>query len=585
MGVAQDAAHQIGEAFLGGGSVSGVMPSWAPSWAIWCLAAGISGGALWWAWRRRNRPSSVFQGKGALPSKAGAEGEDPRCVRNVLDAVNAAVVVLDLEGKVRDLNRYAQEISGFALAEVLDQEVWSVFMPKEERGDAEDWWAQFIVSPEAEGISQGAWISKQGERRVMTWSARKQVGADGVTTGVVAVGLDTTSKVELEEDRKRLEGQLHQAQKMDLVGQLAGGVAHDMNNMLTVILGHLDMIQDEVTTGSPILRHIAPMERVVKRSRDIVKQLLVFSRKQAGDTAELCDLNALIAELSASLGVLIGEDIHLITRYSEALWLTRIDPAQLNQVLINLVVNARDAMPNGGPIMIETANHVLRERALDAHPGRYVVMAVVDAGIGMDEGIKARIFEPYFTTKDVGKGTGLGLSTVFGIVRRAGGFIRVQSDIGMGTTFQVFIPAATSEEDEPEIEEVRANQHWSGTVLVVEDEEDLREAVALQLRVLGFRVIEVASAVDAMVIVRDMNARLDLVLSDVVMPMTNGFELADQIEQIRPGLKILLMSGYAGDIIAKKFAVESGREVIAKPFGKAGLAVRIEALLGPGRHR
>ena len=397
---------------------------------------------------------------------------------------------------------------------------------------------------------------------------------DGVTTHYLAIKEDIT-------ERRQLEAQLLQSQKMESIGRLAGGVAHDFNNMLCVISGCAQLAMFEVPEGAKVWQYLNQISRAAERSSGITRQLLAFSRKEMISVKKV-NLNATIIETNRTLARLIGEDIALTFKPAVDIWTIEADLSQLDQILVNLAVNARDAMPVGGHLAIETANvHIDSTYChyhLDSKPGDYVQLRVSDNGIGMDKQTMAQIFEPFFTTKEVGKGTGLGLATVYGIVRQNNGFINVYSEPGHGTSFQLHFPRYAGAA-ELETSSAACEISGSGTVLLVEDDPLVREMAQQMLDRIGYTVIQAQTARDAMEICKRQDLPIDLILTDVVMPGMNGKEMADGIESFRPGMKVLFMSGYTSDLVAQRGVVDEGRHFIQKPFDMHSLNEKIKATL------
>ena len=404
---------------------------------------------------------------------------------------------------------------------------------------------------------------------------------EGLLRGFIGSLTDLTESKRSEAERLSLEAQLVQAQKLESLGRLAGGVAHDINNTLTVILGNVEILRHRLPALDPLQSHAQGIAQAVDRSRGIVKQLLAFSRNQVIEP-RVMDLNARLLETQRTLAPLIGEDIHLEFLPLESLWRVRFDPSQLDQILINLVVNARDAMPEGGHLRIETENVQVdgswTGKPIGAAPGPYIRLTVSDDGHGMDREVQAHIFEPFFTTKETGKGTGLGLATVFGIVKQNKGFIDVYSEPGLGATFRIHLPAL------PGVEELaREPRHplpkaGTGTILVVEDDDALRELIPAMLEHLGYRVVTTASPAEALTLCAQ-EAGLDLLLTDVIMPEMSGRQLGDEVLKLRPGLRILYMSGYTSEMISSKGVLEAGIHFIQKPFSMNELGRKVEAVL------
>ena len=386
-------------------------------------------------------------------------------------------------------------------------------------------------------------------------------------------------------ERKALEAELRQAQKMESIGRLAGGVAHDFNNLLTVINGYSKLLLGKLSAGDPMRVNLAEIYKAGERAAGLTRQLLAFSRKQILQPRAL-DLNRVVDEMRPMLErLLVGEGVEVRVSLN-AKWSTvRADPHQLEQVIMNLAVNARDAMPDGGRLLIETAdfedNRSEARQHPDSHAGSYVMLAVTDSGVGMDEGTRQRIFEPFFTTKDVGRGTGLGLSMVQGIVGQSGGYVTVESEPGEGTTFRVYLPAVA--EAEVEIEKPASDAASGGKemVLVVDDQAEVRSYAVAVLKNYGYRVIQAASAGEALLLCERERRQIHLILTDVVMPNMSGFELAKRLEKLRPGIKVLFMSGFAESVIATHGVLAGDAQLIAKPFSPEELTGKVRAVLGP----
>ena len=384
-------------------------------------------------------------------------------------------------------------------------------------------------------------------------------------------------------ERKRLEEQLMQSQKMEAVGQLAGGVAHDFNNILTAIVGYTDLLAAELGGNDRQLEDLEEIRKAARRAAALTRQLLAFSRKQVLEP-KIIDLNAIVLNLDKMLRSLISENIEFKTALAPNLEAARADPNQLEQVIMNLAINARDAMPEGGTLTIETGNakldHTYAAKHVSVIPGDYVMLAVTDTGCGMDEQTKTRIFEPFFTTKPAGRGTGLGLSTVYGIVKQSGGNIWLYSEPGKGTTFKVYLPAIEAvPEDIGKAAPVGTGQRGGGTVLVVEDDEQLRRLTHRALAGRGYTVLEADRGSVALDIARRHKGRIDLLLTDVVMPDMNGRKLADTLRADRPGLRVLFMSGYPDGAIANHGMLEKGVNYLPKPFTTEAVARKVREVL------
>jgi len=404
----------------------------------------------------------------------------------------------------------------------------------------------------------------------------------GEITGFRALVRDITEKIKAEEERAKIEQQLQQAQKMESVGRLAGGVAHDFNNMITVILGYAELIKLRLPPDSSLLKDIGEIEKAAIRSRDMTRQLLAFSRK-AIIAPKNINLNSLIADTQKTILRLLGEDIDLKFYPGKDLWKIKVDPSQMEQILINLAVNARDSMPHGGKLTIETENVRLNDAYCKMHagfiPGYYALLGVSDEGIGMDKETLQQIFEPFFTTKEMGKGTGLGLSMVYGIVQQNNGFINVYSEPGKGTTFKIYIPRSDEEIVVQEVEEEPPAAASTGTILLVEDDNMVRRLTTDMLEAIGYQTVSAGSPHEAMALIEKHEGQIDLIITDVVMPGMSGKELIEKIEAVRPGMRVLYMSGYTTNVIAHRGVLDEGVNFIQKPFSIGDLARKINSIL------
>jgi two-component system, cell cycle sensor histidine kinase and response regulator CckA len=385
-------------------------------------------------------------------------------------------------------------------------------------------------------------------------------------------------------ERKQLERQFFHAQKMEAIGRLAGGVAHDFNNLLTAILGYGELIQQRLPESSPESQDIKEIIHAGRSAADLTRQLVAFSRQQIIQP-QILDVDAVVQGMEGLLRRVIGEDIALTVRTSAGLDLVNADRAQIEQIVMNLAVNARDAMPQGGQLTIETGHVELDDAYVAQHPGAvtgpHVMIAVTDTGSGMDEQVRARIFEPFFTTKELGRGTGLGLSTVYGIVNQNGGSIWAYSEVGHGTTFKVYLPRIVAERPDALAAEILpASLHGTETIFVVDDQHEVRAVAAAILRRHGYTVIEVADGEEAVeLFARDATA-IDLLLIDVVLPRMNGQVVADQLRRRRPGLPVLYMSGYTADSVSRHAVLERDVAFIEKPFTAVRLLQKVRTTLG-----
>ena len=418
----------------------------------------------------------------------------------------------------------------------------------------------------------GNWIALESTASVVRDSSG-QIGK------LVIVNRDIT-------ERKQLEEQLHLSQKIEAIGRLSGGIAHDFNNLLGVIIGYTEALQKRMQPEAPFREAIDEIQRAGKRAASLTQQLLAFSRKQVLEPGIL-DLNAIASEVEKMLGRLIGEHIDLRLVLAESIGMVKADRTQIEQVILNLAVNARDAMPQGGKLTIETANVELDEasatRPRYLATGSYVLLKVRDTGCGMNPDVQAHIFEPFFTTKERGEGTGLGLATVYGVIKQSGGYVLVESELGKGTTFKVYLPrvAAAPErtkEPRPSAKLIQKNQ---ATVLLVEDEPSLRRLTRNVLQEMGYTVFEAADAFQALAIAKQTETGIDLLLTDVIMPGMSGGALADALCGSRPETRVLYMSGYTDGEIATQRVLEAGTSILRKPFTRDELIRQVgEALVG-----
>ena len=470
-----------------------------------------------------------------------------------------SIVITDRDGNIEFVNPKFTQLTGYSAEEVLGKNP-NIF--KSGVTDPETYRTLWDTIT-AGGVWEGEFLNKRKNGGLFSEHAMISPikNREGVITHYLGIKEDIT-------ERRQMESQLVQSQKLESIGRLAGGVAHDFNNMLTVILGCAQLALLRVPQEGKLWNLLDQISKAAERSSDITRQLLAFSRKEM-ISPRVVNLNTQIIETQATLGRLIGEDINLTFKPVTHIWSIKADPSQLDQILINLAVNARDAMVNGGNLAIETANvtidRIYSQYHPDSAPGEYVQLAVSDSGSGMDRKTLAHLFEPFFTTKEVGKGTGLGLATVYGIVRQNNGFINVYSEPGHGTTFQLYFPrsagTALAEAEVP-----RAKISGSGTVLLVEDELMVREMSLQMLEEIGYTVIQAETPRQAIEICGRDEVRVDLILTDVVMPGMNGKEMVEIIETLRPDIKVLFMSGYTSDLVAQRGVVDEGRHFIQKPF-------------------
>ncbi|HEU4748729.1 MAG TPA: PAS domain S-box protein [Gemmatimonadaceae bacterium] len=497
----------------------------------------------------------------------------------LLNAVQQAVVATDPTGSVIFWNKFAEALYGWTADEAVGRRIQELTPAPFMREHATD-----IVERTAAG---GSWTGefliqgKSGKAFPALLTTSPILDEKGKILGLVGVSIDLT-------DRRSLEEQFRQSQKMDAVGRLAGGIAHDFNNLLTVIRLNTEIIIEGLDPSDPRAEDVKQIRSAADRASALTRQLLAFSRKQILQPRVL-DLNSVVTSLEPMLQRLIGEDI-TISAAPGARGYVVADPGQLEQVLVNLVVNARDAMPDGGRITIETMNAELDENYTSEHapviPGRYIALTVGDTGVGMDKVTKEHAFDPFFTTKEAGKGTGLGLATVYGIVKQSGGYVWIYSEPGMGSTIKVYLPevsAAAAFSSAGEIAGVpKITARGSETILLVEDEDAVRSLTCRILQKQGYRVLTAEDGRAAMDIATGEEGRIDLVLTDIVMPGLNGRGLVEKLAGIRPKIKSLYMSGYTDDDIVRRGFVEPSRSFLQKPFTSEVLIQTVRKVLDEG---
>jgi PAS domain S-box-containing protein len=431
---------------------------------------------------------------------------------------------------------------------------------------------------------EAGYVGKDGTKLLAEISVSLIWDPEGKPIGFRGISRDITERKRAEEEKLSLQEQLRQSQKMEAIGQLAGGVAHDFNNLLTVIKGYSQLSLLDVKEDNPLWGNIQEIEKATQRATDLTRQLLAFSRRQILNPKVL-DLNALLKDLEKMLRRLIGEDIELVTLLSGDLGKVKVDPSQIEQVIFNLAVNARDAMPSGGKLAIATANVELDEGYARAHvsvtPGRYVSLSVSDTGIGMTQEVKEKVFDPFFTTKEKAKGTGLGLSMVYGIVKQSSGNIWVYSELGRGTTFKIYLPRTEEEADSLQgREETDFFPRGTETVLLVEDEELVRDLATRLLEQQGYRVLKAANGQEALLVGKEhVGETIHLLLADIVMPHMGGKELADWLKISRPNVKVLYTSGYADDAIVHQGVLDPGTHFLQKPFSLKTLSHKVREVL------
>jgi len=492
--------------------------------------------------------------------------------RALMEQANDAILILDLSGAILEANRESERLFGLPRARIVGRN-YDDFVVPEERADS---------------ASRRGLVGSEGTIRVpnrhMERSGGTVVTVD-VSGSLVRLGDESRVLAILRDvsERQRLEAQLLQSQKMESVGRLAGGVAHDFNNLLGVITRYGDLLLHEIGPGHPSHRRVVEIRKAADRAASLTRQLLAFSRKQVLQLRVL-DLNAVVAGIEPMLRRLIGEHIELITALDNGVGRVKADLGQMEQVIANLAVNARDAMPRGGKLLIETGNveldAVYAATRADARPGPHVMLAVSDTGHGMDAEVLGHMFEPFFTTKAPGLGTGLGLATVYGIVRQLGGQVMVYSEVERGTSFKIYLPRLEAAADQLQVA-AAAGPPPGGTetVLLVEDEPALRVLVEEILTKGGYHVLQNEKPEDALALAASHEGAIDLVLTDVIMPNMSGRQMADALRLERPRIRVLFMSGYTDDAISHHGILEPGTHFLEKPFTADGLLRKIREVL------
>jgi len=483
----------------------------------------------------------------------------------------------DMAGNITSVNKVGEDLSGYTREELLHMNIAGMVAPEHLLNIQEV--IQLTVAGEKRQPLEIEILTRDG-RRLAIEMTRQLMMRDGKPVGVLTFGRDIT-------EHKRLEAQFYQSQKMEAVGRLAGGIAHDFNNLLNVILGYGGFLSDIIGSSEPQRRYVAQINSSADRGVSLIRQLLAFSRKQVLQP-KILDLNAVARETEPLVRHLIGEDIEVIILPEPSLGHVKADPGQIQQVLMNLVVNARDAMPEGGKLTIASANVDFDEHYARHHsgvkPGSFVMLAVSDTGIGMDQETQAHIFEPFFTTKALGKGTGLGLSTAYGILKQSQGYIWVYSELGKGTTFKVYLPLVQETcEDTQRDPIVTGSLKGVETVLLVEDEPSLRELAREFLESSGYRVLEAGDGAKAIELAEQHRESIHLLLTDVIMPGMNGHQLAEHLTSRCPEMRVIYTSGYTDNVIVNHGVLRPGTAFIEKPYMREALLTKIREVLDQGK--
>jgi two-component system, cell cycle sensor histidine kinase and response regulator CckA len=498
----------------------------------------------------------------------------------LVQASPAFFVAITSDGRVAMMNQAMLSALGYSRAEAVGRDYLSTFVPETDRPALGEVFAR-LIRDRVSTINENRTLTRDGRELLVEWHGRPVLKQDGGFDYFFGVGIDITERRRAAAEKARLETQLTQAKKLEAIGRLAGGVAHDFNNMLAAIQGYAELSLRSLRAGDPLHEPVEQILKASQRAAGLTQQLLAFSRKQV-IAPRVIDLNELVVDSTRMLARLIGEDIVLDVLPGVAGGRVKADPHQLEQVLVNLAVNARDAMPGGGTLTIGTAELEIDEAqamAWSLEPGRYVELSVADTGAGMDEETKSLIFEPFFTTKEKGRGTGLGLATVHGIVRQNRGHVEVSSELGRGTTFRVCLPRVEAPVEQAGEPRKTSAATGTETILLAEDEEIVRMLARTVLTNLGYRVLETDRGRDACRLCEEHPGPIHLLLTDVIMPGMNGRELYQRAREQRPDLRVLYMSGYTEDVIAPHGVLEKGTAFIEKPFSVEGLARKVREVL------
>jgi hypothetical protein len=504
----------------------------------------------------------------------------------VFDASPNAIVAVDVDARLRYVNPQAARTFGYAHEELLGQPI-ELLLPERLSERHVNHRSAFIGHPIARPMGIGLDLAgrrKDGSEFPVEISLSPVPTASGLQVFATIVDISA---------RKAMENELLQAQKLESIGRLAGGIAHDFNNMLFAIRGYVELLQEDLAPDrrsafdpDEALRSVAAIGQAADRAGGLTQQLLAFSRQQVV-SPKVVDLTASVHAVEPMLRRLIGENVNLTLKLDPDVGRMRADPGQIDQILVNLVVNARDAIETSGTITIETSNFVFDEpfaiEHFEVEPGRYVLLAVSDTGVGMSREIREHIFEPFFTTKEVGRGTGLGLATIYGIVRQAGGHIWLYSEPSHGSTFKLYFPRVDEAPDAETTTEVSSGPPTTGTILVVEDEQHVREMLEKLIARAGFEVITVSDGMEALAVEARHRGTIDILISDVVMPAMSGIDLAEQLAARRPGIGIILLSGYTAETLDLEQATRRGARFISKPVASGDLRRAIAEVLAARR--
>ena len=502
--------------------------------------------------------------------------------REFIEGTEDIITRVDKDGKFLFVNQASQRVFGLTPEQCIGRSAFSFIHPDDREGTKKKF-AECAGGRDLGFPLENRQVSVTGEIRHMLWTITPQRDDSGEIISVNSIARDITERRLAEKEKTGLEEQLRQSQKLEAIGQLAGGVAHDFNNLLTAILGYSQLALRKMPADSSAYQYLQEIEEAANRAADLTQQLLAFSRKQLL-RPRLLDINQTLSGMNKMLRRLIREDIRFEAKSELHLWPIMADPGQMEQVIVNLVVNARDAMPSGGEITIETSNIALGEDSAHGHedmkPGPFVMLSVTDTGHGMSEEVQSHIFEPFYTTKPEGEGTGLGLATIHGIIKQHGGDILVESMEGVGTTFKIYLPASMSDiEKEPEEREAPPMPRGSETILFVEDEDSVRNLGVEALTDLGYVLIEAPDGPHAIRLLEENNLIPDLMVTDIIMPGMSGEDLAMLYRRRFPGGKVLFTSGYTDHALQEDGVLKPGVELLRKPFTPSMLAGEVRRML------
>ncbi|MEA1965040.1 MAG: ATP-binding protein [Candidatus Aerophobetes bacterium] len=505
-----------------------------------------------------------------------------------LDIAAVMMIAINADQKVTLINKKGCEILGYEQNEIIGKNWFDTFIPERVRDEIRETFIK-LMAGEIEPVEylENPVLTRTGEEKIIAWHDTLLRDQAGNITGTLSSGEDITERKHAEKEIKKIQTQLFQAQKMEAIGTLAGGVAHDLNNLLVPIQGNTELLMEKFDRDGPSYKYLKDIRRASMRAANLIRQLLLFSRRQPMEFTYL-NVNKTIKDLLKMLNRLIGEDITIETYPKPDLWTVRADAGNIEQVIMNLAVNARDAMPKGGKLIIKTENATLNEDHRQVIPevrcGKFVCLSVADTGIGMNKEIIQRIFEPFFSTKEIGKGTGLGLSVVHGIVKQHQGWINVDSKPGQGSTFKVYLPAFSvkPEDESKETISLPALQGSGQRILLVEDEEEVRKFVTRALGENGYVVFGAANAKETLDIFEREKGKFHLVFCDVVLPDENGLQLVNQILSRKPELPILLSSGYTDEKSQWSVIHKKGFLFLQKPYALVDLLRTIKKTVKPG---